>query len=126
MITPSLQRPDSLHEIAIRTQCAIENYPAHVKEFMDELHKARPETRFDRIREAPALTGNAVFDAHLAGLAEQIAATYGVSRPVWIEEPSRFLSEPVFFGGRHTRALMLATTSACMRRRNLFCGIVEV
>lgn len=125
MITSSSHRPDSLLEIALRAQSAVDNYPAYVKEFLDELRQAEVSSVRSRIEAEPVLTGNPVFDAHLAGLAEQIAVRYGVSRPEWVHAASRFLAEPVFFGGRHSRALMIATTSFGMRRRNLFCGAVE-
>lgn len=41
----------------------------------------------------PPLTGDPVKDAELAGMAEQLAADYGLAVPAWIEDSDRFLPE---------------------------------
>lgn len=41
----------------------------------------------------PPLTGDPVKDAELAGMAEQLAADYGLAVPAWVEAPVRFLPE---------------------------------
>lgn len=67
-----------------------------------------------------------VLDAHIAGMAEFLAFHLDAGAPAWASGPSRFLKEPVFFGGRHARPYMLTSTTWSMRRRNLFCGEVSV
>ena len=121
--------PKKLSEVA--ALCAGENaadlYPAFVKEFLDALRKESLTERVNEmISDAPTSTGNQILDVHIAGLAEYIAFAKGAAVPEWTNGKTRFLAEPVYFGGGRSRPAMLATTSFSMRRRNLFCGPVQL
>lgn len=43
---------------------------------------------------APAPTGDERFDALIAGVVDHLLSDAGLPRPVWLDEPSRFLAEP--------------------------------
>ena len=55
---------------------------ARLRGFLDEL-AAHPELAADAIEDPPARTGDAAFDALLAGIAEKIADDAGIARPRW-------------------------------------------
>jgi|GEM_PF-4659130 len=117
-------RPQTLFAVAVASKSDLGNYPSFVKEFLDESRLPG----FDyaaAIAECPPILGG-IYDAHLAGLAEYIAFAKKIDNPKWVNDKSRFLPEPVFFGGRHSRGIMLATTAFSMRRRNLFCGEIRI
>jgi hypothetical protein len=119
------QKPKSLSAVAEMASTCHEMYPSYIKEFLDSLRAAPDGAAGDMIQDEPQLF-NPVFDAHIAGLAEYIAFVRKTKTPQWAELPSRFLVNPVFFGGRHSRDLVIATTTFSMRRRNLFCGEVDL
>lgn len=122
-------RPHTLADVA-RLSSGNDNYPSYMKEFLDEFRNTRKSGDgmdiLDCISEEPQMTGSPVSDVHLAGMAEYIASLYFLPCPAWADGAGRTLAEPVFFGGRHSRAMLLATTTFSMRRRNLFCGKVEL
>jgi hypothetical protein len=113
----------TLSEIA-EYVCDGDDYAASVKEFIDALTVNKNYS--EAIKDEPKLTGNPTFDAHLAGLAEHIAFLLKVDCPSWTESKSRFLSNPVFFGGKHSRKIIIETTPNSMSRRNIFCGNTKV
>ena len=71
---------------------------------------------------APVLTGSAAVDAYLAGVAETLAHKLNVPPPAWVEEPERFLSVPVYFGGPSVRDEIVNETPVAWSRRNLLVG----
>lgn len=99
------------------------DYASHVKEFLDYI--AFYKNYADAVADEPALLGG-MYDAHLAGIAEHLAFLYDFDRTQWTEGKERFLAEPIFFGGKYSRDYMIATTSFSMRRRNIFCGALDL
>ena len=93
-----------------------------VREFLDEVGLLpRPELIDRAIRERPELTGSAPADAYLGALAEHLAATRGLERPVWAVEPERFLERFWFKSDvPGFRALAVAQSPAAFRRRGIF------
>jgi len=73
------------------------------------------------IEEEPALTGDAGFDAALAGMAEFFAAEADISAPSWVNEPARFV-EPLWFVATRPafHAYTLANTPAVFARHGVF------
>lgn len=120
-------RPESLHEVAHRILLGADKSSA-IKEFMDEFrYRKRLGVEIgSMIKQEPELTGNALADAYLAGLAESISLDAGVQVPKWVDAPARFLADHVVIGGRHSRASMLVETPASMRKRRLYCGEVTL
>lgn len=96
-----------------------------MKQYLDEVVNMTAEDVLTSITQEPDPISS-IFDAHIAGMAEYLADRYAVDRPAWVEGASRFLAEPVFFGGRRSHQHMLASTNAAMRRRNLFCGEITL
>lgn len=94
------------------------DYASHIKEVLDFIASDKTS---DAIRDEPSLMGG-MYDAHIAGVAEQLAFLHDFKCPDWVNGENRFLSEPIFFGGKHSHNYMIATTSFSMRRRNVFCG----
>lgn len=99
------------------------DYASHVKEFLDAI--AFYKNYAEAVEDEPALLGG-MYDAHLAGIAEHLAFLHGFECPAWTEGESRFLTEPIFSGGKHSREYMIETTSPSMRRRNIFCGELDL
>lgn len=63
-------------------------------EFLEE-YEHEPATDHPSLVEAePARTGDACWDALLAGIAEWLAARDGFPAPLWVGSPERTLSEP--------------------------------
>jgi hypothetical protein len=63
-------------------------------EFLEEYHH-EPATRHQSLVEAePAGTGDAHWDALLAGIAEWLAARDRLPAPAWVAAPERTLNEP--------------------------------
>ena len=108
----------------------IEHINLYTKEFVDALSHPRNQdvhAQMAMVGQEPALLGEPWANALLAGLAEMVARRADAEPPQWTEDPQRFLPCPVFFGYTpQTRSLMLAETPGPMRRRNLFCGHIEL
>ena len=145
-------RPQSLSDVAERVLAhGLATYTATIKEFLDEYRARRAQgrarlqescsgennfpsnpddiraQRIAMVQEAPKLLNHAIFNAHIAGLAEHILLDNGVPPtdwPDWINAPERFLVEPAYFGGRHAREILMVETPVAFRRRLLFCGRV--
>lgn len=128
-------RPHSLADVAERVLAhGLATYTATIKEFLDEYRGLKrqqthgSDTRDQRVamvQEAPKPFNHAIFDAHIAGLAEHILFDNDVPPagwPDWINAPERFLAEPAYFGGRHARETLMVETPVAFRRRLLFCG----
>jgi len=73
--------------------------------------------------EEPPPTGDARFDAALAGLCEYFAREAGLPVPEWTEAPWRFVEPWWFVTGRPAfHAYVLATTPADLSRHGVFCS----
>lgn len=90
-----------------------------LKEHIDEWNHTFDACLFEA---EPPLTGQPDMDAWLAAIAEYEAAAYGQACPSWANSPSRFLTEPVHFGGPRSRAILIEETPAAWSRRGLFPG----
>lgn len=97
-----------------------------MKEFIDEVRYRRTtdvESIAAMCEVEPKLTGMPLYDAFIAGVSELLL---GESAPTWAQDDMRFLAEPVFFGGKHSRAFAIQHTPIAMRKRLLFCGDIGI
>lgn len=95
-----------------------------LRELLDDLAVVSPAggTSLPRMwSEEPASTGDAGFDAFLAGLTEHLALQAGLEPPAWVEHPDRFLAT---FWFPHARAdfdaIALRDSPGPFRRRNVY------
>lgn len=73
------------------------------------------------IADEPVSTGDARFDAALAGIAELFAAEAGIPVPAWVNGPSRFVTPWWFVASRPAfHAYTLANTPALIARHGVF------
>lgn len=129
-------RPQTLADVAERVLThGLATYTATIKEFLDEYRalkrsqsvEATRAARIQMVQATPKAFNHAIFNAHIAGLAEHILFDNDVPPaewPAWIDAPERFLAEPAYFGGKHARDHLMIETPAAFRRRLLFCGRV--
>jgi transcriptional regulator with XRE-family HTH domain len=89
--------------------------------FADDFRGSSRPGRLALIAEEPPPTGDARFDAALAGMAEFFAAEAGIAAPVWVDAPTRFL-EPWWFVASRSAfdAYTLARTPALFARHGVF------
>lgn len=89
--------------------------------FADDFRGSSRPGRIALIAEEPAPTGDARFDAALAGLAEFFASEAGIAAPAWVNGPGRFL-EPWWFVTSRSAfdAYTLANTPALFARHGVF------
>jgi transcriptional regulator with XRE-family HTH domain len=89
--------------------------------FADDFRGSPRPGRIALIADEPPPTGDARFDAALAGVAEFFAAEAGIDTPVWVNGPGRFL-EPWWFVARRPAfdAYTLANTPALFARHGVF------
>ena len=92
--------------------------------FLDVFYSAAQYDKQAMIDEEPPLTGDAYFNAFVAGMAEYLAWGYGLTIPVWSwNDPARFLRKPVFpCKLEKMKAYLLASTPSAFRRRLIFTG----
>jgi transcriptional regulator with XRE-family HTH domain len=89
--------------------------------FADDFRGSSRPGRISLIREEPPSTGDARFDAALAGVAELFAADGALPAPTWVNGPSRFV-EPWWFHASKPafHAYTLAHTPALLARHGVF------
>jgi transcriptional regulator with XRE-family HTH domain len=89
--------------------------------FADDFRGSSRPGRIALLRDAPPGTGDARFDAALAGVAELFASEGGISAPAWVDEPDRFV-EPWWFVASLPafHAYTLAHTLAVFARHGVF------
>jgi transcriptional regulator with XRE-family HTH domain len=89
--------------------------------FADDFRGSSRPGRIALLRDAPPATGDARFDAALAGLAEFFASEGTISAPAWVDEPARFV-EPWWFVATLPafHAYTLAHTPAVFARHGVF------
>jgi transcriptional regulator with XRE-family HTH domain len=89
--------------------------------FADDFRGSSRPGRIALIAEEPPLTGDARFDAALAGIAEFFAAEAGIAAPVWVNGFGRFLEPWWFVASRPAfDAYTLANTPALFARHGVF------
>jgi len=89
--------------------------------FADDFRGSSRPGRIALLREDPPPTGDARFDAALAGTAEFFAREGAIAAPSWVDEPNRFV-EPWWFAAsrRAFEAYTLAHTPAVFARHGVF------
>lgn len=115
-------RPKTLKEVNDLIMSGI-SISLAVKGFVDEPSKVTDDdVALSMVAEEPVLTGNTTVDAILGGLAEMIADSVSMPVAAWCFSKSRFLTEPAYKGGKHSRELMIESTPLAMSRRNYYSG----
>jgi transcriptional regulator with XRE-family HTH domain len=89
--------------------------------FADDFRASSRPGKVALIDDEPAHTGDAGFDAALAGMAEFFAAEAGIPAPGWVNGPGRF-AEPWWFVATRPafHAYTLANTPALFARHGVF------
>lgn len=89
--------------------------------FADDFRGSSRPGKISLLHEEPPTTGDARFDAALAGTAEFFAREGNISAPRWVNEPSRFV-EPWWFATSKPafEAYTLAHTPAVFARHGVF------
>lgn len=90
-----------------------------LKEHIDEWNRSFNPRLFEQ---EPPQTGQPHLDAWLASIAEYEATAIGQACPAWANEASRFLSEPIYFGGPRSRDFLASETPEAFAKRGLFPG----
>jgi len=89
--------------------------------FADDFRGSSRPGRIALIADEPPLTGDARFDAALAGVAELFAAEAAISAPAWVNAPARFVEPWWFVSSRPAfDAYTLANTPAVLARHGVF------
>ncbi len=89
--------------------------------FADDFRGSPRPGMVSLIADEPASTGDARFDAALAGVAEFFAAEGGIPVPGWVNGPSRFVTPWWFVASRPAfHAYTLANTAAVIARHGVF------
>jgi hypothetical protein len=88
--------------------------------FADDFRGSSRPGAIELIAERPAATGDARFDAALAGVAEFFARERGIPIPRWVDQPDRFV-EPLWFVASRPEfdAYTLANTPAVFARHGV-------
>ncbi len=89
--------------------------------FADDFRGSSRPGRIALIAQEPPPTGDARFDAALAGIGEFFAAEAAIAAPAWVDGPGRFLEQWWFVASRPTfDAYTLANTPALFARHGVF------
>jgi transcriptional regulator with XRE-family HTH domain len=89
--------------------------------FADDFRGSSRPGRIALIANEPQPTGDARFDAALAGIAEFFAAEAGIAAPAWVNGPGRFVEPWWFVASRPAfDAYTLANTPALFARHGVF------
>jgi transcriptional regulator with XRE-family HTH domain len=89
--------------------------------FADDFRGSSRPGRIELVRDEPPGTGDARFDAALAGIAELFAAESAIPAPAWVNGPGRFVEPWWFVASRPAfHAYTLANTPAVFARHGVF------
>jgi transcriptional regulator with XRE-family HTH domain len=89
--------------------------------FADDFRGSSRPGQIALIAQAPPHTGDARFDAALAGAAEFFASEAGIAAPGWVGDPERFVEPWWFIASRPAfHAYTLANTPASFARHGVF------
>jgi transcriptional regulator with XRE-family HTH domain len=89
--------------------------------FADDFRGSSRPGRVALMRDEPLPTGDARFDAALAGIAELFAIEAGIVAPAWVSGPGRFIEPWWFVANRpEFHAYVLAHTPAVLARHGVF------
>ncbi|HEY7932286.1 MAG TPA: helix-turn-helix transcriptional regulator [Solirubrobacteraceae bacterium] len=89
--------------------------------FADDFRGSSRPGRIGLLADEPSPTGDARFDAALAGVAELFAREGAIAPPAWVNGPSRFVEPWWFLASRPAfHAYTLANTPAVFARHGVF------
>jgi transcriptional regulator with XRE-family HTH domain len=89
--------------------------------FADDFRGSSRPGKIALLRDEPPGTGDARFDAALAGVAELFAAEAAIVPPAWVNDPERFVEPWWFVASRPAfHAYTLARTPAVFARHGVF------
>ncbi len=89
--------------------------------FADDFRGSSRPGRLTLVSDEPPTTGDARFDAALAGVAEFFSAEAAIPAPAWVDGPSRFIEPWWFVASRPAfHAYTLANTPAVFARHGVF------
>jgi transcriptional regulator with XRE-family HTH domain len=89
--------------------------------FADDFRGSSRPGRISLLRDEPPPTGDARFDAALAGVAELFATEGAIPAPAWVNGPDRFVEPWWFVASRPAfHAYTLANTPAVFARHGVF------
>jgi transcriptional regulator with XRE-family HTH domain len=89
--------------------------------FADDFRGSSRPGQIALLAQEPPSTGDARFDAALAGVAEFFAAEAGIAAPAWVNGLQRFVEPWWFVASRPAfHAYTLANTPACFARHGVF------
>ena len=92
-----------------------ELYRLIVRQLQRSFHSGTEADRRTMLANRPHLT-NTKWDAALAAVIEHVALTHGYDAPAWVDEPERFLPEPVKLTGFETDSDLAWQLGAFLRR----------
>lgn len=127
VVRPRIRRgAGSLSEIAQTMRADLEH--GHEEDalrllfgFADDFRGSSRPGKLALIGEEPPPTGDARFDAALAGAAEHFAREAGIAAPEWVDDPGRFVEPWWFVSSRPAfDAYTLAHTPATFARHGVF------
>jgi transcriptional regulator with XRE-family HTH domain len=89
--------------------------------FADDFRGSSRAGQIALVQAEPPSTGDARFDAALAGIAELFAGESAIAAPLWVEGPTRFVEPWWFLASRRAfDAYTLAHTPAALARHGVF------
>jgi hypothetical protein len=115
--------PQSLRELVSYVH-APDGWEPFSRAFLDGFYSADQDGKQAMIGDEPPLTDDEYLNAFVAGMAEHLAASYGLKVPAWSwNSRSRFLRKPVFpCNLEGLKAYLLSSTPSAFRRRLIFTG----
>ena len=115
-----MNHPDTLGEVVRRIKADPASRHIAFAGFLDDFYTC-PERRQAMIDPEPELTGDAILDATLGGMAEHLARRWKLAIPPWTEHPARFLKRPHFPTPLEgLKPLLIAQSPLAFRRRLIF------
>lgn len=121
----SIRRPRTLREVAEWSD-SLTDFGRNLRDWQHAVRLGGVHSRTElarRLADTPPLlagrfTEGDVADAYLAAYAEWLADHASISRPAWCKDPHRVARNPWF--SAPARGLLLVTSPASFRQRNLF------
>lgn len=117
-----LQRPSTLAEVT--TRCLYENadFGMEIRDFLTEFYLQKPERRVGMLAdEPPLLKDDAQRNVFVAACAEFLSGMAGVCKPAWVDNPVRFLKEPIYdHPNKDLWPIFERESPEAFRRRNIF------
>ena len=114
-LADGLVNPDLYAEGVENGWTDIELYRLIVRQLQRSFHSGTDADRRTMLANRPRLT-NTKWDAALAAVIEHAAHTHGYAAPAWVDEPERFLPEPVELTGFETDSDLAWQPGAFLRR----------